>query len=62
MTQRLKKDTELRVRKLADHLIRCGRHYVAAVQAPNRAENQQAEKEFEDALCDLAEWVESFPA
>ena len=55
------KKNEARFRKLADHLVRVGRHYIAAVTAPNRAENQQAEQEFEDALLDLFVWIESFP-
>ena len=61
MTQKLSKDVETRIVKLADHLIRIGRWYVAAVKAPNREKNQQAEKEFADALLDLGEWIESFP-
>lgn len=57
----LSPDIEKRITKLADHLVRIGRHYVACIQAPNREENQQAEKEFADALLDLGQWIESFP-
>jgi hypothetical protein len=54
LTAEAKAEIEQKSRAIGGILIRLGRAYVAAVRAPSREENVQAEERFFDALNDLA--------
>jgi len=49
-----KEAVQAKSRKVAEILIRGGRAYIAAVRAPSRAENVQAEDRFIAAVEDFA--------